>query len=94
MLYVTHSEVEMERLADWVILVEQGALHWQGSLADWQTTQAPMQNESRSYTLLQGHVLERDSTRNQVLIQVQNAQIWVPDKGLQIGETGTWHIHS
>ena len=83
-LYVTHSMDELMRLADHVLVMEQGQLREQGD---------PVQVFSRGQVLeedtgviLQGRVAEHDQQWHLVLMQLQEGELWVRDTGCAPGD--------
>ena len=86
MLYVTHSADEVARLADTLVVFEQGKVIAAGPtaavLAD---TNAPVTLGEDAGALLEGTVQQRDEHWQLVRIAFQGGELWLPDVGVLTG---------
>ncbi len=86
MLYVTHSADEMARLADTLVLMDQGRALACGPVGDvlLRTELAVLPEDERG-VLLQGRVIERDERWRLARVGFAGGSIWVRDAGLPLG---------
>lgn len=85
-LYVTHSLEEVARLADYLLVMENGQVREQGSLADvLSKLDSPLQADEESGTVVQGTVVQRDATWHLANVDFAGGSLWVPDSGDDVG---------
>lgn len=95
MLYVTHSMAELTRLADYVVLVEQGRVKAQGAISDVLSDivfASAVGGEAG--TVLTGIVEKHDDTYHLTRISINGAHLWVRHQDLDIGSQVRLHIHA
>ena len=94
-LYVTHAMEELTRLADHVVLLDNGRVKVEGSV-----TQALSDSIFASHAgseagaVLAGSVAEHDNTYHLTCIDVSGARLWVRQKELAVGTAVRIHIHA
>ena len=94
-LYVTHSMEELTRLADYVILLNNGQVSAQGAIANVLSDSAfALELGSDAGAVLTGRVAEHDDRYHLTGIDVSGARLWVRQKDLVIGNTVRVHIHA
>jgi molybdate transport system ATP-binding protein len=94
-LYVTHSMEELTRLADHVVLLTNGQVSAQGSIAHVLSDSAfARELGSDAGAVLTGHVAEHDNRYYLTVIDVNGARLWVRQKDLAIGSAVRVHIHA
>jgi molybdate transport system ATP-binding protein len=87
MLYVTHSADEMARLADTLVLMDQGRVVASGPLADTLARpDLPLARDDDAGALLQGTVAERDERWHLARVAFSGGSLWLRDEGLPLGE--------
>ena len=85
-LYVTHSMDEVMRLADHVIVMDQGKLLAQGDPVKVFSQANPVLKTEDASVILQGRVVEHDRQWHLVRVQLTSGELWVRDTGSQTGE--------
>ncbi len=86
-LYVTHSINELMRLADHVLVIDQGRLLKQGDpVKVFSQGEIPEQGEEAG-VLLQGKVVAHDQQWHLALMQLTGGELWVRDTGCAQGES-------
>ena len=86
MLYVTHSADEMARLADTLVLMDQGRTLACGPVGEvLLRTELPVLPEEDTGVLLQGQVLERDTRWHLALVGFAGGALWLRDAGIAVG---------
>lgn len=81
-LYVTHSLEELSRLADHVLVMEQGRIVEQGPLATVLAhLDSRLQTANEGGTVLSGEVRERDSQWHLARVAFPGGELWVRDSG-------------
>jgi molybdate transport system ATP-binding protein len=94
-LYVTHSMEELTRLADYVVLLNNGQVSAQGSIAHVLSDSAfARELGSDAGAVLTGHIAEHDNRYHLTGIDVNGARLWVRQKDLAIGSAVRVHIHA
>ncbi len=87
MLYVTHSANELQRLADHVVVMEQGKAVISAPLHDVLSCAQPqIISGEDAGTVLLGHVAEHDSQWQMARIISGNTEFWVPHTGIAQGQ--------
>jgi molybdate transport system ATP-binding protein len=87
-VYVTHSPDEMTRLADYLLVLEQGRLVAQGELAQVLTQlDLPLQQGEDSGVVIEACVSERDREFHLVCAEFGGGELWLRDGGDAIGTT-------
>lgn len=91
-LYVTHSEDEVIRLADHLVVMQQGQVLDYGDIASVWTRllqkRAGIDGQTSPVSsLIVGVVKEKDSAYHLMCIEVGSVQFWVADTGVGMGET-------
>ena len=86
MLYVTHSTDEVARLADHVVVLEQGRVRTAGPVAEIFSAQDnPVLFGDEAGALLQGHIVERDERWHLARAAFAGGSLWLRDTGLVSG---------
>lgn len=87
MLYVSHSADEVARLADHLVVLDQGKVAAAGPLAETLTRlELPAFPAEEAGAVLQAVVRERDTRWQLALVAFEGGQLWVRDSGLAIGQ--------
>ena len=85
-LYVTHSTEELFGLADFVVLLDCGAVVAAGTLADLATrTDLPLARRDDAATVLACHIGSHDTTRDLTRLAWGTAPIWAARMSGQVG---------
>ena len=93
MLYVTHATDEMARLADFLVVLEQGRVKSAGPVAEVLTAaQGPLAIGSDAGALLQGQVAMRDAEWQLARVDFDGGSLWVRDEGLSPGRRVRLHV--
>ncbi len=88
MLYVTHSVHELQRLADYVVVMEQGEVKVDGSLQDVLTTMTPpLISGNDTGVVLSGVIEHIDSHWNLATINAGESRFEIPHAGLLAGKS-------
>lgn len=86
-LYVSHSMDEVARLADHVVLLQQGKVVAQGGINDvFSRIDLPLPIANDAGVVWQGHVVERDKKWNLARIACIGGDLWVHDVYDKIGQ--------
>jgi molybdate transport system ATP-binding protein len=86
MLYVTHSGDEVARLADHLVLLEEGRVLAAGPLAETLTrVDLPSVPGEEAGALLHGAIAEHDARWHLAQVRFDGGALWMPDPGLAIG---------
>ena len=86
MLYVTHSADEVARLADTVVLLEDGRVRAHGPLAaTLGRTDLPFVPEEEAAALLQGRIGAVDARWHLARVDFDGGALWLRDDGLPAG---------
>ncbi len=84
-LYVTHSQDEMSRLADHLLLIEDGNIIGSGSVNDMLTRfDMPLSHGGDAVSIIEAEVLKRDSEFNLMHLDFLGGQFIVPDNGFLV----------
>lgn len=84
-LYVTHSQDEMSRLADHLLLIEDGNIVGSGPVNDMLTRfDMPLSHGSDAVSIIEAEVLKRDSEFNLMHLDFLGGQFIVPDNGFPV----------
>ena len=87
MLYVTHSADELARLADHVVVLDQGRVQTQGpAAAALAALDSPVLTGDELSTLLAGEVAERDERWHLARVAFAGGSLWLRDAGLPVGQ--------
>lgn len=85
-IYVTHSEEEVLRLADQLVVMDQGKVALAGAVAaTWLSWLQRSQGKVTRTCLLMGTVVERDPHWGLMCVQAGGARFWTHDMGLNTG---------
>ena len=86
MLYVTHSADELARLADHVVVLEQGRVKTEGPVAAvLSSILSPALAGEDLGALLEGRVAERDAHWHLCRVAFDGGSLWLRDSGLPVG---------
>ena len=87
MLYVTHASEEMARLADTLVLMDQGRAVACGPVAQvLLRTDLPAMRGDEAGVLLHGRICDRDATWSLIQVEIQGASLWLRDTGGALGK--------
>jgi molybdate transport system ATP-binding protein len=87
MLYVTHSLEEVTRLADHLVVLDQGKTMAQGSVADVLTQVGnPLRAGDDAGALIAGHIGAIDSQWHLSRVDFEGGSVWMRDAGMPIGK--------
>ncbi len=82
MLYVTHSADELARLADHLVVMEQGRVRAQGPVVEvLSSVDTPVVVGDDAGTVISGHVLERDLQWHLQRVGFDGGELWLKDTG-------------
>jgi molybdate transport system ATP-binding protein len=88
MLYVTHSVDELARLADQVVVLDQGHVQAQGRVFDLMVdARGPLTATEEAAALLEAVVEERSEQWNLCRARFNGGELWLRDAGHAIGQT-------
>jgi len=85
-LYVTHSMDEVMRLADHVIVMDQGKRLAQGDPVQVFAQATPTLRGEDASVILQGRVIEHDHQWHLARVELTAGELWVRDMGSQHGD--------
>jgi molybdate transport system ATP-binding protein len=86
MLYVTHATDEVARLADYVVVLEQGKVKAAGTLAEvFNAHDSPLLFGDETGAVLAGHIVERDERWHLCRAAFAGGSLWLRDVGLPPG---------
>ena len=86
MLYVTHSADELARLADHLVVLEQGRVKSEGAASPALASLAqPVLQGDEVGALLAGEITERDARWHLCRVQFDGGSLWLRDSGLPVG---------
>jgi len=84
-LYVTHSQDEMSRLADHLLLIEDGNIVGSGPVNDMLTRfDMPLSHGGDAVSIIEAEVLKRDSEFNLMHLDFLGGQFIFPDNGFPV----------
>jgi len=87
MLYITHSIDEIARLADHVVVLDQGRIQCAGSTGQvFSSLDSPMAAGDDASVLITGHVDFHDARWNLMRVRFYGGCLWVGDAGLAVGK--------
>lgn len=79
-VYVSHSMDEVARLADHILVLDQGKVIAEGALTDvFSRIDLPQRLEDESGVILNGHIVEKDTKWQLMKIAFADSHIWIPD---------------
>jgi molybdate transport system ATP-binding protein len=88
MLYVTHAAEEVARLADTVVLLDQGRVAAMGpTLQMLASTEGPLARGEDAGALLQGTVVERDAKWHLLRVGLDGGSLWLRDSDVALGRS-------
>jgi molybdate transport system ATP-binding protein len=86
MLYVTHSMDELARLADHVVVLNQGQVQASGPVGDVMASlQGPMAQADDAAALLEASVAERSEQWQLARVVFEGGELWLRDGGHAVG---------
>lgn len=86
MLYVTHSMDELARLADQVVVLDQGRVRISGPVGEvLSSLQSPMAQAEDAGVLLLGQVVERQAKWQLARVAFAGGELWLRDAGHAVG---------
>ena len=84
-LYVTHSQDEMSRLADHLLLIQDGNIVGSGPVNDMLTRfDMPLSHGGDAVSIIEAEVLKHDSEFNLMHLEFLGGQFIVPDNGFPV----------
>ncbi len=87
-LYVSHSVDEIARLADHLVILENGCVVAQGQLSDvLSNTNLPVKLGEETGVVLEAEITRRDTKWGLMQISIPGADMWVKDTGEETGNT-------
>ena len=87
-VYVTHSMDELARLADHVIVLNNGKVQFEGSRdAALTNLSSPLQSQNGAGAVLKAQVTAREESWHLLRAQIDGGELWLADRGQQQGET-------
>ncbi len=87
-VYVTHAIDEVARLADYMVLLEQGKVKAQGELADMLArTDLPFRHDENAAMILDATIVERDQQWHLAKAVFAGGSLWVRDHGLTVNQS-------
>lgn len=87
MLYVTHSAAEVARLADTLVVLDQGRVAASGPTAEvLARIDTPVVLGDDAGSLLGGSVRERDARWQLARVEFEGGSLWLRDSGLPVGQ--------
>lgn len=93
MVYVTHAVQELTRLADHVVVLDQGQVRTQGPLTEvLSSLQHPALVGEDVGAVLDGKVIERDQHWHLSRLQFDGGSLWLRDAGLAIGRSARLRV--
>ncbi|MBF0184403.1 MAG: molybdenum ABC transporter ATP-binding protein [Magnetococcales bacterium] len=93
MLYVSHAPEEVARLADHLVLLDQGQVVAQGGLTETLAQlDLPIQLAEEKGVVWQTVVAERDATWHLCRVAFAGGSLWTRDRGLAVGEAARVRI--
>lgn len=93
-IYVSHSVTEVARLADKVVVLDNGSVTMAGPVADVlnQPSVSSMQNRKDRGTLIEGKVIQYDIKHRLMTIEFNSHHFFVPGPEISIGKTVRMYI--
>lgn len=86
LLYVTHSTDELSRLADYLVVLEQGRVLASGALADVQTElELPLKLGEEAGVVIEARIATIDAAHYLARFDFAGGSLWARDPGLPIG---------
>lgn len=93
MLYVTHSGDEVARLADHLVLLEDGRVRAAGPLAETLARiDLPSVPGEEAGALLSGAIVQRDERWQLAQVEFTGGRLWIADAGLPVGRQVRVHV--
>lgn len=87
MLYVSHDLAEIERLADFMVFMEQGHVQAVGPLEELQARlDLPFQREDNAGVTLDVTISERDQSWHLAHAEFAGGGLWIKDFGIEVGQ--------
>ena len=87
-LYVSHAPDEVARLADHLVVLEEGRVLASGGLNETLARlDLPIRLGEDAGVVMDGQVVERDARWHLLRVQCGDASLWVRDPGLALGQT-------
>jgi molybdate transport system ATP-binding protein len=87
MLYVTHAVDELARLADHLVVLEQGQVQAAGPVAELLAAiDGPLRLGEDTGALLSGRLVERDARWHLSRVEFAGGSLWLRDSGLAVGQ--------
>jgi len=81
-LYVSHSVDEVARLADHVIVMEQGRIKHQGNVMEvFSELALPLNDQQDTSVILQGQIVEKDTQWHLAKVTFNGGELWIKDNG-------------
>ncbi len=85
-IYVSHSANEVSRLADFIVVIQQGKAIAQGPLAEvLANVDLPIKLGEDTGVVVTGAVVERDTNWHLIRVAFAGGELWVRDDGDEVG---------
>ena len=85
-IYVTHSVDEVARLADYLVVLQEGKVIANGGLKEvLSDIELPLQLGEETGVVVEAEVKERDSDWNLIRATFEGGELWIKDSGDEIG---------
>jgi len=92
-VYVSHSLQEVARLADRMLVIDNGFIRAHGSLNEIVTRlDLPMARSNEAGTTINGHIIEHDTHYRLSRVECEPGSLWIPHRDLPIGTLVRVHI--
>lgn len=95
MLYVSHSASEISRIADYVVVMDDGRVSYHGSIKDIAARKdSPFSRDSQPFSVLFGTIIEACNPYQLSVVDVQGFQFKMPTQEVTLGQSIRLHIEA